>query len=272
MEDPYFGGAGPDRNTCIACGGCMTGCRYNAKNTLMKNYLYLAEQRGAKVMALTTVTRVEPGADGGYDVTIKFTKAKRPSAGSTRTITAGQVIFAAAAIGTQKLLHRMKAEGHLPELSDRLGYLSRTNSEAILGAIAPDRSIDYSYGIAITSSFHPDEDTHVEPCPLRQGQQRDGDDADRAHRRRRPRTALADLAQGAVEREAQRAQPLRPQALVGADRGRAGDADAGQLDHDVPQEDPRHQEVAPDLPAGTRQAQPHLDPDRQHGRPQDGRR
>ena len=244
VEDPYFGGAGPDRNTCIACGGCMTGCRYNAKNTLMKNYLYLAEQRGAKVMALTTVTRVEPGAEGGYDVTIKFTKAKRPSAGSTRTITAGQVIFAAAAIGTQKLLHRMKAEGHLPELSDRLGYLSRTNSEAILGAIAPDRSVDYSYGIAITSSFHPDEDTHVEPCSLRQGQQRDGDDADRAHRRRRPGCALADLAQGAVAGEAQRAQPLRPEALVGADRGRPGDADAGQLDHDVPQEGPRHQEVA----------------------------
>ena len=169
VEDPYFGGAGPDRNTCIACGGCMTGCRYNAKNTLTKNYLYLAEQRGAKVMALTTVTRVEPGAEGGYDVTIKFTKAKRPSAKSTRTITAGQVIFAAAAIGTQKLLHRMKVEGHLPELSDRLGYLSRTNSEAILGAIAPDRSIDYSYGIAITSSFHPDEDTHVEPCRYGKG-------------------------------------------------------------------------------------------------------
>ncbi len=272
VEDPYFGGAGPDRNTCIACGGCMTGCRYNAKNTLMKNYLYLAEQRGAKVMALTTVTRVEPGAEGGYDVTIKFTKAKRPSAKSTRTITAGQVIFAAAAIGTQKLLHRMKVEGHLPELSDRLGYLSRTNSEAILGAIAPDRSVDYSYGIAITSSFHPDEDTHVEPCRYGKGSNAmammqtvltDGDVPGarwqtwlkELWREKRNVRSLYDLKHWSERTVV----ALVMQTL-------------GQLDHDVPREDPRHQEVGPDLPAGSRQAEPHLDPDRQQGRPQDGRR
>jgi cholesterol oxidase len=169
VADPYFGGVGPDRNTCIACGDCMVGCKHNAKNTLVKNYLHLAELRGAKVMPLTTVTRVSPGADGGYDVALRFTKAKRATKGSTRTITAEQVIFAAAAIGTQKLLHRMKAEGHLPKLSDRLGYLSRTNSESILGAIAPDSSVDYSYGIAITSSFHPDADTHVEPVRYGKG-------------------------------------------------------------------------------------------------------
>ena len=169
VADPYFGGAGPDRNTCIACGNCMVGCRHNAKNTLMKNYLYLAEKLGAKVMELSTVDRVEPREGGGYDVTIKFTKAKRPSPGSTRTISAEQVVFAAAAIGTQKLLHKLKAQGHLPHLSERLGYLSRTNSESILGAIAPDTSIDYSYGIAITSSFHPDDDTHVEPVRYGKG-------------------------------------------------------------------------------------------------------
>ncbi len=77
VADPFFGGVGPDRNTCIACGDCMTGCKYNAKNTLVKNYLYLAEQRGAKVMPLTTVTRVRPREGGGYDVTMKFTKARR---------------------------------------------------------------------------------------------------------------------------------------------------------------------------------------------------
>jgi cholesterol oxidase len=169
VADPYFGGVGPDRNTCVACGDCMVGCKYNAKNTLVKNYLYLAEQRGAKVMPLTTVTRVSPGRDGGYDVDLRFTKAKRATPGSTRTITAEQVIFAAAAIGTQKLLHKMKADGHLPKLSDRLGFLSRTNSEAILGAIAPDSTVDYSYGVAITSSFHPDADTHVEPCRYGKG-------------------------------------------------------------------------------------------------------
>ena len=169
VADPYFGGAGPDRNACIACGNCMVGCRHNAKNTLVKNYLYLAEKGGAKVMPLTTVTRVRPGSSGGYDLTLKFTKAKRATHTSTRTVSAEQVVFAAAALGTQKLLHRMKAEGHLPKLSERLGFLSRTNSESILGAIAPDSTVDYSYGIAITSSFHPDADTHVEPVRYGKG-------------------------------------------------------------------------------------------------------
>jgi cholesterol oxidase len=169
VADPFFGGAGPTRHTCIACGDCMTGCKYDAKNTLVKNYLYLAERLGARVLPLSTVTRVRPGDGGGYDVTLKFTKARRATRRTTRTIRAEQVVFAAAAIGTQKLLHRMKAEGHLPRLSDRLGYLSRTNSESILGAIAPDRTTDYSYGIAITSSFHPDEQTHVEPVRYGKG-------------------------------------------------------------------------------------------------------
>jgi cholesterol oxidase len=169
VADPFFGGAGPARKTCVACGDCMTGCKYNAKNTLVKNYLYLAESKGARVMPLTKVTRVRPRAGGGYDVTLKYTKARRATKGSTRTITAEQVVFAAAAIGTQKLLHRLKAEGHLPKISDRLGHLSRTNSESISGAIAGDMSIDYSYGIAITSSFHPDDHTHVEPCRYGKG-------------------------------------------------------------------------------------------------------
>jgi cholesterol oxidase len=169
VDDPFFGGAGPARNTCKACGECMTGCRHNAKNTLVKNYLYLAVRNGAKVLPLTTVTQVNPREGGGYDVHVKFTKAKRATKKNTRVLTAEQVVLAAAAIGTQKLLHRMKHEGHLPKLSDRLGFLSRTNSEAILGAIAPDTKVDYSYGIAITSSFHPDEHTHVEPVRYGKG-------------------------------------------------------------------------------------------------------
>ncbi len=170
VADPYFGGAGPARKACIGCGSCMSGCRHNAKNTLVKNYLYLAEQHGARVMALTTVTRVAPrggSSDGsaGYDVHVRFTKAKRPGSGSRRVLTARHVIVAASALGTQRLLHRMRDEGHLPGLSERLGFLARTNSESILGAIAPpDSGVDYSQGIAITSSFHPDADTHVEPC------------------------------------------------------------------------------------------------------------
>jgi len=170
VPDPYFGGAGPDRVPCRACGECMTGCRHNSKNTLVKNYLYLAESKGARVMPLTTVTRVRPLPDGGYEVSTKFTKAKRATARSTRVLTAEQVVVAAASLGTQRLLHRMKDEGHLPRLSERLGFLSRTNSESILGAIAPPNGkVDYSRGVAITSSFHPDEHTHIEPVRYGKG-------------------------------------------------------------------------------------------------------
>ncbi|GAB3851453.1 GMC family oxidoreductase [Nocardioides maradonensis] len=168
--DPYFGGAGPERNTCTNCGECMTGCRHNAKNTLVKNYLYLAEQNGAVVHPLTTVTRVRALDGGGYRVDARWTKAKLSRRTATRTYRAQHVIFSAAALGTQKLLHQLKAEGDLPLLSDQLGYRTRTNSESILGAIAKaDDPTDYSRGVAITSSWHPDEVTHIEPVRYGKG-------------------------------------------------------------------------------------------------------
>ncbi len=163
VADPYFGGEGPERNACTNCGECMTGCRHNAKNTLVKNYLHLAEKNGAVVHPLTTVTRVRPRPGGGYEVTARWTKAKLSAKSAVKTFTADHVVFAAAALGTQKLLHQLKGTGDLPHLSDRLGVLTRTNSEAILGALAPDTTTDYSEGVAITSSFHPDADTHIEP-------------------------------------------------------------------------------------------------------------
>ncbi len=169
VEDPYFGGVGPARNACTACGACMTGCRHNAKNTVVKNYLYLAEQNGAAVLPLTTAYRVRERDGGGFEVSVRFTKARLRHRRSTRTLTARQVVFSASALGTQRLLHKMRDEGHLPRVSRRLGYLSRTNSESILGAIAPDTAVDYSTGIAITSSFHPDADTHVEPVRYGKG-------------------------------------------------------------------------------------------------------
>ena len=169
VEDPYFGGVGPTRNACLTCGECMTGCRHNAKNTLVKNYLYLAERAGAEVHPLTTVTRVRPREDGGYRVDARWTKAKASRHRAVKSFTADHVVFAAASLGTQKLLHRLKAEGDLPLLSERLGHLSRTNSESILGAVAADLDVDYSRGVAITSSFHPDEHTHVEPVRYGKG-------------------------------------------------------------------------------------------------------
>jgi cholesterol oxidase len=136
----------------------------------VKNYLHLAEQNGARILPLTTVTAVAPRATGsGYDVHVRFTKAKTGRRSARRVLSADQVVFAASSLGTQRLLHRMRDEGYLPHLSERVGHLSRTNSESIVGAIAPDVSVDYSQGVAITSSFHPDDDTHIEPVRYGRG-------------------------------------------------------------------------------------------------------
>jgi cholesterol oxidase len=160
--DPYFGGAGPRRTTCTECGSCMTGCRVGAKNMLTENYLYLAEHAGAKIIDLATVTSVRPRSGGGYEVEV--TRTGRHGAKWRRTLTTEQVVFAAGTYGTQKLLHRMKATGTLPGLSDRLGVATRTNSEAILGVERfRSKGDDHSHGVAITSSFHPDDQTHIEP-------------------------------------------------------------------------------------------------------------
>jgi cholesterol oxidase len=166
--DPYFGGAGPERTGCLECGECMTGCRHNAKNTLPKNYLYLAEQAGAEVYPLTTVTELAELPGGGFQVVTRPTRAKlRHRHG--RVFTAEQVVLAASALGTQRLLHRMRDRGTLPRLSPMLGVLTRTNSESILGSIASDRGVDYSRGVAITSSWHPDQETHIEPVRYGRG-------------------------------------------------------------------------------------------------------
>ncbi|UQS24853.1 GMC family oxidoreductase [Amycolatopsis thermalba] len=165
VPDPFFGGAGPARRACTHCGSCMTGCRHGAKNTLVKNYLHLAERAGARVHPLTTVVDVRPRPGGGYRVTTVRTGSR----GRRRTFTCEQVVFAASALGTQRLLHRLRDRGSLPRISRRLGYLSRTNSEAILAVRSRDRDADYTDGVAITSSMHPDEVTHVEPVRYGKG-------------------------------------------------------------------------------------------------------
>jgi cholesterol oxidase len=165
-RDPYFGGVGPDRHGCQKCGGCMTGCRFNAKNTLPKNYLGLAEKAGAQVFPEHTVTRIREVGNGQWEIT-----ARKSSSwfGGRRTFFASQVIVAAGTYNTQKLLHTMKAKGFLPKLSNALGKLSRTNSEALTGALLPSSEIDFSQGAAITSSFFPDDHTHVEPVRYGKG-------------------------------------------------------------------------------------------------------
>jgi cholesterol oxidase len=165
VADPYFGGAGPERVGCIRCGNCMVGCKHEAKNSLDRNYLYLAEQHGTQVLAERQVVDLVPLPDGGFRVV-----HERPGAWLRRDrqeLTAEQVILAAGALGTQRLLFRLRDRGRLPRLSAALGTLTRTNSEAIVGATAervpggPDTT-GYAAGVAITSSIHPDDDTHIE--------------------------------------------------------------------------------------------------------------
>ena len=165
--DPYFGGVGPDRHGCQQCGGCMTGCRFNAKNTLPKNYLGLAEKAGVEVFPELTVERFEELSGGMWKIS-----ARKSSAwfGSKEVFFAKELVLAAGTYNTQKLLHRMRDNGLLPKISQSLGKLSRTNSEALTGAIMPRNSeIDFSKGAAITSSFFPDANTHVEPVRYGKG-------------------------------------------------------------------------------------------------------
>lgn len=165
VDDPYFGGAGPRRTTCTECGSCMTGCRVGAKNTLVKNYLALAERLGVRVEPLRTVVDVVPLGDddaAGYRVTTRRTGPLGRFA--TSSVTTRHVVLAAGTWGTQTLLHDLHRRRSLPRLSHQVGHLTRTNSEALLGAmtarVTPDA--DLSRGVAITASFHPDDDTHVE--------------------------------------------------------------------------------------------------------------
>jgi cholesterol oxidase len=167
VPDPYFGGSGPPRRGCQHCGGCMVGCRHNAKNTLPKNYLYFAEERGAEVIPEATVRDIRPLAghqqDGArYEVTYRRTTGwTHPARVPLR---ARNVIVSAGALGTLRLLFRCRdTTGALPEISSKLGDLVRTNNEALLGSVARTPETDYSQGIAITSIFRADPHTTVEP-------------------------------------------------------------------------------------------------------------
>lgn len=164
QPDPYFEGKGPERAGCTFCGGCMTGCRHNAKNTLDKNYLYLAQQQGAEILAEHEVVDVRPlgAADGsdGYNVTYqmatRFVKTKT-------TIQTKGIIFAGGVLGTVSLLLKLK-KGALPRLSDMVGKSVRTNNESLIAVTQLDGSTDQSQGIAIGAILHTDEHSHLELC------------------------------------------------------------------------------------------------------------
>jgi cholesterol oxidase len=166
VPDPYFGGDGPARSGCIGCGSCMVGCRHNAKNTLVKNYLWFAEKLGVEILPERQVTDLKPipggaedGSDG-YEVTSErsgsWLRKRR------RTVTARGVVIAAGALGTNKLLADCRHRGTLPRLSPRLGDLVRTNSESINAVTAPSDERNFAKSVAISSSIYPDPDTHIE--------------------------------------------------------------------------------------------------------------
>ena len=165
VSDPYFEGKGPDRTGCTFCGSCMVGCPIGAKNTLDKNYLYLAESLGAQVIPETEVIGVRPRG-GGYEViTRKSTGLRHPE----KTYRAGGVVFSGGVMGSVKLLMKCKQEGLLPLVSSQLGNYIRTNSEALLGVKSNDKSVNWNDQIAITSGIYADDTTHVEMVRYNKG-------------------------------------------------------------------------------------------------------
>jgi cholesterol oxidase len=178
VPDPYFGGEGPERTGCLLCGRCMVGCVHGAKNTLVKNYLYFAEKRGAHVMPERTVIDIHPvgppdGAEGYEVVTVRSGAWLRRE---RRVHRARGVVVAAGPLGTNKLLQRCRLEGSLPRISQRLGELVRTNSESILTVTVPeDYPDDLIKRVAISSSIYPDPNTHIETVTY-------GNDGDSMHR------------------------------------------------------------------------------------------
>ncbi|MCX7632840.1 MAG: GMC oxidoreductase [Turneriella sp.] len=161
VKDPYFKGKGPERTGCIYCGGCMLGCRYNAKNTLDKNYLYLAQQHGAEILAEHEVIDVRPAQDGKSRYVVTCKKSTRYFS-RKKILRANGIVFAGGVLGTLKLLLTLKAKGSLPNLSDRLGYGVRTNSESLLGVTTARRDLNFAKGVAIGSILHVDDHTHLE--------------------------------------------------------------------------------------------------------------
>ena len=164
VPDPFFNGKGPEREGCRHCGGCMTGCRYNAKNTLDKNYLYLAMKKGTEVLAEQRVVDVRPSGkeDGSEGYTLTFRKSTGVLFSKEKQVKAKGVIFSGGVLGTVRLLLDMKEKG-LSNLSNKAGDDIRTNNESLIQVYSPERKKDFSKGVAIGSIFPPDEDSHVEP-------------------------------------------------------------------------------------------------------------
>lgn len=169
FPDPYFNGNGPEVTGCTFCGACMTGCRHGAKNTLDRNYLWLAQKLGAEVLAENLVMDVSPaGNSNGSDGYVVKSKNSSGKGLRRNEFKAKKVIFAGGVLGTIDLMLRLKKLS-LPNLSDRLGYDIRTNNESLIGVVSLDRKKDFSKGVAIGSILHTDENSHLEPVRYGEG-------------------------------------------------------------------------------------------------------
>jgi len=170
VSDPYFGGGGPDRAGCNFCGGCLVGCRYNAKNTLDKNYLHFAEKNGTRIVPDAQVYDIRPMQEGKVGFTVSFQDPSAWVMKKKRRLKTRSVVVAAGALGTVDLLLRCKEINRsLPKISDQLGRNARTNSETLLGVTTRDKSINFSEGVGITSGFYPDDVTYIEPVRYPEG-------------------------------------------------------------------------------------------------------
>ncbi|MCF6169984.1 MAG: GMC oxidoreductase [Bacteroidales bacterium] len=170
VPDPYFNGEGPARSGCNICGACMTGCRHNAKNSLDKNYLHLARNKGLEIIAENEVLGVKPrgSQDGSEGYTVTFRNATSFFNKRKTTVRTKGVVFAGGVLGTVKLLLKLKKTS-LPRLSKRVGDDVRTNNESLIFSITPDKEKDLTKGIAIGSVYHADENSHLEPVRYGQG-------------------------------------------------------------------------------------------------------
>jgi cholesterol oxidase len=173
VPDPYFGGQGPARHSCIHCGGCMVGCRHDAKNSLTKNYLYFAEKWGATIQAESEAVDIRPLPGGQPDGARYEVVCRRSTAWLLKprqVVRARNVVVSGGTVGTLDLLFRCRdVTRSLPHLSPRLGNNVYTNSESLPGVMARDQQTNYSEGVAITSIFRADEVTTVEPVRYPEG-------------------------------------------------------------------------------------------------------
>ncbi|HID39438.1 MAG TPA: GMC family oxidoreductase, partial [Calditrichaeota bacterium] len=168
VPDPYYGGEGPARSGCRFCGGCMTGCRYNAKNTLDKNYLYFARKKGAQLQAESEVYDVQPlSDDGSAGYRVKWRRSTSYF-GRKGSFTTRGVVFAGGVLGTVKLLLKLK-QNSLPALSEKAGAFVRTNSESLIGVTCFDKTKSFSDGVAIGTILHTDQHSHLEPVRYASG-------------------------------------------------------------------------------------------------------